>query len=182
MITLLNYWHYIILFIIFVIFSAGIVVAFQQSKKKLIFPMIITVILFSILISGFAIVTIDKYTKVAKLHKLKNKRLLGIEKIIFTGIVRNEGTHEIGTVKFEIKLVNKGHSAGNVKGGSFFKPSGIFDFFSGGAKLSNRPQKVVKEFIVAKNLKPGEAKSFRVYFDYPAYFKNVSYFTELHSH
>jgi len=82
----------------------------------------------------------------------------------------------------EIKLVNKGHATGKVKGGSFYKASGFFDFFSGGANILYRPQTITKEFVVAKNLKPGEAKSFRVYFDYPPYFEQVSQFTKLYSH
>ena len=48
---------------------------------------------------------------------------------MYTGIVKNEGKHEIGEVTIEIKLVNKGHATGNVKGGNFYKPSGFFEFF-----------------------------------------------------
>ncbi len=182
--TLFNYWHYTVLFIIFLIFIGGVFGAFKQEKKKLVAPMIFSVALISLLLVGFSIVTVDKYTKIAKLYKLKNKRILSIEKIVYTGIVKNEGNHEIGTVKLEIKLVNKGHATGNVKGGSFYKPSGFFDFFSDGAGLLSRrvkPQNITMKFVVAKNLKPGEAKSFRVYFDYPPYFKQVSAFTKLYA-
>jgi len=184
--TLFNYWHYIFIFIVLLIFSAGVYVAIKQPKKKLIFPMILSVSLISMLIFGFGMVTIDKYTKVAKLYKLENKRMLSIEKIIYTGIVKNEGNHEIGKIALEIKLVNKGHATGNVKGGNFYKPSGFFDFFSGGGAdllyKEHKPQNIVKKFVVAKNLKPGEAKAFRVYFDYPPYFRSVSEFTKLYSH
>ena len=180
--TLFNYWHFIVLGIIFLIFLTGIVFAFKQTKPKLVMPMIISVSLISILIAGFSIVVVDKYTKVAKLYKLENKRILSIEKIIYSGIVKNEGNHEIGKVVFEIKLVNKGHSAGNVKAGSFFKPSGFTDFFSGGSRKLYKPQQITKEFVVAKNLKPGEAKAFRVYFDYPPYFRSVSHFSKIYAH
>ncbi len=67
-----------------------------------------------------------------------------------------------------------GHT-GNVKAGSFFTPSGISDFF--GAGVLYKPQVITKEFVVAKNLKPGQSESFRVYFDYPPYFKNVAHFS-----
>jgi hypothetical protein len=180
--TLFNYLHFTVLGVLFLIFLIGVYFSFKQ-KPKLIVPMIISITLISVLIAGFSIVVIDKYTKVAKLYKLENKRILSIEKIIYTGIIKNEGNHEIGEVVFEIKLVNKGHATGNVKGGSFFSPSGFSDFFSGGAGLLyNKPQQIIKEFVVAKNLKPGEAKAFRVNFDYPPYFKNVSHFSKLYAH
>ncbi|WP_415397433.1 DUF2393 family protein [Sulfurimonas sp. CS5] len=179
MITLFNYWHYIVLAVILFIFVGGVVSTFKQTNKKLIFPMLISVSLISILLAGFSIVIVDKYTKFPKLYKLKNKRLLGIEKIIYTGIVKNEGNHEIGTVTIEIKLVNQGHTAGNVKGGNFYKPSGFMDFFSGGANILYKPQTIIKQFVVATNLKPGDAKAFRVHFGWPPYFRNVAEYVKV---
>ncbi len=179
--TLLNYWHYSVLGIIFIIFILGIIVSLKQ-KKKLVIPMIISVTLISILIAGFSIVVVDKYTKIVKLYKMKNKRLLSIEKIVYTGIVKNEGNHEIGEVTFEIKLVNKGHVTGNIKGSNFYRTSGFMEFFGEGANVLHKPQTVTKEFIVARNLKPGEAKSFRVYFDFPPYFRSVSQFSKVYGH
>ncbi|MCF6309913.1 MAG: DUF2393 domain-containing protein [Sulfurimonas sp.] len=180
--TLFNYWHFIVLGIILLISIITVILAFQQENKKLVAPIIFSTFLIVVLVSGFAIVVVDKYTKIAKLYKLKNKRILSIEKIIYSGIVKNEGYHEIGEVVFEIKLVNKGHIAGNVKAGSFFKPSGFSDFFSGGAGRNHKPQQITKEFVVARNLKPGEAKAFRVYFDYPPYFRSTSQFSKLYAH
>jgi hypothetical protein len=182
MITLFNYWHFVVLSVIFLIFLGGVVASLRQKEKKLILPMLFSVSLISLLLVGFSIVAVDKYTKKVKLYKLKNKRLLSIEKIVYTGIVKNEGNYKIGKVKVEIKIVNKGHATGNVKGGNFYKPSGFFDFFSGGSNALYKPQTVTKEFIVAKNLKPGAAKSFRVYFDYPPYFKSVSQFVKVYGH
>jgi hypothetical protein len=180
--TLLNYWHYIVLGIIGMIFIAGIVSAFKQPQKKLILPMLLSVTLVSALMAIFSVVVVDKYTKKVKLYKLKNKRLLSIEKIVYSGIVKNEGNHKIGKVTLEIKLVNKGHVTGNVKGGSFFKSSGFADFFSVGSNILYKPNSITKEFTVATNLKPGAAKSFRVYFDYPPYFRSVSDFANVSGH
>ncbi|NPA59693.1 MAG: DUF2393 domain-containing protein [Epsilonproteobacteria bacterium] len=182
MITLFNYWHFVLLGVIFIIFLGGILASFKQENKKLILPMLFSVSLICLLLAGFSIVAVDKYTKKVKLYKLKNKRLLSIEKIIYTGIVKNEGNYKIGKVKVEIKIVNKGHATGNVKGGNFYKPSGFFDFFSGGSNTIYKPQTVTKEFVVAKNLKPGSAKAFRIYFDYPPYFKSVSQFVKVYGH
>lgn len=182
MITLFNYWHFIVLGTIFFTFLGGVFFAFKQGNKKLITPIIISFSLISILVAGFSVVTIDKYTKVAKLYKLENKRMLSIEKIIFSGVVKNEGNHMIGKVVFEIKLVNKGRATGKAVTNSFFSPNSFMDFFSGSYNRLNKPQQVTKEFVVAKNLRPGESRMFRVYFDYPPYFRDVSHFTKLYAH
>ena len=184
MITLFNYWHYIVLFIISLIFIGGVIVAFKQDNPKLRLQIIFSSFLIFVLMAGFSIVAVDKYTKKVELYKLDNKRILSIEKIIYSGIVKNEGNHEVGEVVFEVKLVNKGHVTGNVKAGSFFSPSGFMEFFGGGFGFDrlNKPQQVTEKFVVARNLKPGEAKSFKVYFDYPPYFRSVSHFTKIYAH
>jgi len=180
--TLLNYVHYVVLVIIALFFIAGLVSALRQSDKKLMFGMLVSSFIISLFLAVFSVIVVDKYTKKAELYKLKNKRLLNIEKIVYTGIVKNEGSFAIGKVKLEVKLVNKGHATGNVKGGNFYKPSGVFDFFSGRYRANNKPQTITKVFIVAKNLKPGQLKRFRFYFDYPGYFRNVAQFTKLTEH
>ncbi|MEN8303938.1 MAG: DUF2393 family protein [Campylobacterota bacterium] len=183
--TLFNYWHFTVLGVIFLIFLGGVFSAFRQ-EKKLVVPMLISVTLITALIGGFSIVVVDKYTKIVKLYKMENKRLLSTEQIVYTGIVKNEGNHKIGKVTFEIKLVNKGHATGNVKGGNFYKASGITGFFenifSGGSSRANKIQSLTKEFVVAKNLKPGTAKSFRVYFKFPPHFRSMSHFAKVTGH
>ena len=180
--TLLNYWHYIVFAIIFLLFIGGVVSSLRQKSAKLRLSMLFSVTLISIFLAIFSVVVVDKYTKKVSLYKLKNKRILSIEKIIYTGIVKNEGKFPIGKVLLEIKLVNRGHATGNVKGGNFYKASGFFDFFSGGYNLNMKPQTVTKEFVVARNLKPGHSKPFRVYFDFPPYFRSVSQFTKVYGH
>jgi len=180
--TLFNYVHFITLGVIFIIFVLGVMGSLKQPNKKLVFGMLFSITLISIFLAVFSVVVVDKYTKVVGLYKLENKRLLSNEKIVYSGVVKNEGDHEIGEVTFEIKLVNKGHATGNVKGGNFYKASGFFAFFEGGYDLNFKPQSVTKEFIVATNLRPGEAKAFRVYFDYPPYFRSTSEFAKVWGH
>jgi hypothetical protein len=179
----LNYWHYIFLGIAFIIFLFGIFSALRQTKKSLIFPMIVSTVLVSSLLAVFSVLVVDKYTKKVKLLKIDNKRLLSTEQIVYTGVVQNVGNHEIGVVTLEIKLVNKGHTTGNVKGENFYKPSGFFDFFSNGMGIidNSKPQKVVQEFVIATNLQPGDTKHFRVYFKFPGYFRSVADFIELNA-
>jgi hypothetical protein len=182
-ITLFNAWHYGIVVVAFIILLGGILLAFRENNPKIKRQIIFLFFILFAVIAGFGIFAVDKYTKVAKLYKLENKRNLSTEEIMYSGIVKNEGKYEIGEVIFEIKLVNKGHVSGNVKSGSYFKPSNFFDFFSGGSFSDrSKPQQVIHEFVVAKNLKPGESQRFRVYFEYPPYFSSVSHFSKLYVH
>ena len=180
--TLLNYWHFIAFGVIFLMFVAGAVFSLKQETQKLRMSMLFSVALVSVFLAFFSVLVVDKYTKKVELYKMENRRLLSIEKIVYTGIVKNEGNHEIGKVTFEIKLVNKGHVTGNVKGGNFFKPSSFLDFFGGGFNRNARPQSITEEFVVAKNLKPGQSQSFRVYFKYPPYFSSTAQFASVKGH
>lgn len=177
---LFNYWHYIVIAVLLIIYVIGVVVANKTLEKKLKIPMITSFTVIMLLIAVFSLIAVDKYTKTVNLYKFENKRILSIEKIVYTGIVKNDGNHEIGEVTFEIKIVNKAREMG--KRASFFTPQGFQEFFGGGANILYRPQTITKTFVVARNLKPGEAKSFRVYFDYPPYFKNVSQFAKVWGH
>ncbi len=180
--TLLNYWHFITFGIIFFIFIGGAFSAMKQDENKVKVSMFTSVVVICVFLAGFSILVVDKYTKEVKLYKLKNKRLLSTEQIIYTGRVKNVGKHKIGKVTFEIKLVNRGHATGNVKGGNFYKSSGFFDFFTSGFNKMSKPQSVTKEFTVATNLKPGTSQSFRVYFRYPPYFRSTAQFSKVWGH
>lgn len=175
----LNYFHYISLGFIFIIFIFGMRSAFKQKNTKLILPMVFSVVLITGLLAVLAVVIVDKYTKDVKLYKLDSKRLLSIEKVVYTGVVKNEGDFPIGEVVFELKLVNGAHAIGSINGNTIYKPSSFFDLFSEGKGVLYKPQSIVKRFVVAKNLKPKASKSFRVYFDYPPYFRNVSAFPKV---
>ncbi|HUH43182.1 MAG: DUF2393 family protein [Sulfurimonas sp.] len=185
MITLFNYWHYIAFSIGLLAFGVGVFFALKQKKLSMILSIIFSVTLVTILMSAISIVVIDKYTKIAKLYKLENKRNLSTEEIMYSGVVKNEGNFEIGEVTFEIKLVNKGHVGSNVKAGTFFTPKGFSDFFgflaSDELNKGVRPQQITHKFVVAKNLRPKESKEFRVYFAYPPYFSNVSHFSKIYA-
>jgi len=181
--TLFNYWHFIVLFIILLLTVVGIVASLNQKNKKLAYSMMFSIVLVAVFMAVFSVIIVDKYTKNVELAKLHNKRLLSTEEISYYGIVKNVGKFPVGKVTFEIKLVNKGHATGNVKGGNFYKPSGFMDFFTGGFGISSRkPQTVTKKFIVARNLKPGQSKEFRVYFHYPPYFRSTAEFAKVYGH
>ena len=182
--TLFNVWHYVVFAIIALIFVGGIIAALQQKKSSIKISMLFSITLISVFLAVFSVFVVDKYTKKVELSKLKNKRILSIEKIVYSGIVKNVGKYPVGKVVLNIKLVNKGHATGNVKGGNFYKPSGFFEFLGSavGDKKKNKPQAIEKEFVIAKNLKPGQAKPFRVYFRYPPYFRSTAQFTKVYAH
>lgn len=181
--TELNYVHYITFFVIFLIFIFGIYKSLQQTKVSLKTSMLFTVTLISAFLAVFSVFVVDKYTKSAKLIKINNKRILGIEKIVYTGIVQNTGNFTVGEAVLEIKLVNRGHATGNVKGGNFYKATGFFQFFTEGLGIEkDKPQTIVQKFIIAKKLEAGKSKRFRVYFDYPPYFSSVADFVTLTVH
>jgi len=96
--------------------------------------------------------------------------------------VKNIGKYPVAKVYLNIKLVNAGHATGNVKGGNFFQNSGFSDFFSRGANVLYKPQSIEKEFVIARNLKPGEVLPFRVTFRYPPYFRNTADFVKVYAH
>ena len=178
----LNIWHFLVLIITIIMFSGGIYFIIKKAPEKLKIPMAISVALVTLLIGTLFFFVVDKYTKKVTLYKLESKRILSIEKIVYTGIVKNTGAHNIGKVTFELKLLNKGRGADNIKPGAFYETSNFFDFFGGGTGVLYKPQTIVKKFIVAKDLEPGKSKSFRVYFTWPAYFKNVAEFPKVYGH
>ncbi|MFT7860955.1 MAG: DUF2393 family protein [Sulfurimonas sp.] len=181
--TEFNYVHYITFFVIFLIFLGGVYKSLKQEKQSLKTSMLFTTVLISVFLAVFSVFVVDKYTKNAQIYKIKNKRILSIEKIVYTGIVKNTGNFTIGKVVLEIKLVNRGHATGNVKGGNFYKSTGFLEFFTEGMGIErDKPQTIVKRFVIAKKLTPGKAKSFRVYFDYPPYFSSVADFIKIETH
>ncbi len=180
--TYFTIWHYFVILLGIITISFGIFLAFKQKEKKIILPMIFSIFLIVILVVSFTLVALDKYTKKVTLSRVENHRILALEKIVYTGVVKNVGNYKIGKVTFEVKLVNKAHTTGNVKAGSFFNPSGFAEFFSGGMNILYKPQTITKKFVVAKNLLPNKAQSFRVMFDYPPYFEKVSQFTSVSGH
>jgi len=174
--------HYSVLGVVFLVFVLGIIASLKQGNKKLVLPMIFSVFLISALVASIGVMAAEKYTKKVKLIKVQNRRYLTQEKISYFGFIKNVGKYKVAKAYISIKLVNAGHATGNVKPGNFYKASGFLEFFSSGANVLYKPQTIEKNFLIAKNLKPGEVVPFRVTFDYPPYFKNTSNFIKAYAH
>jgi len=184
MTTYFTIWHWSAVTGFALIFLFLVLLSLKEKNQKNILSMIFASFLVIMTAGAFSIMALDKYTKKATLYGVKNTRILRNETIVFTGFVKNKGDYTIGKIKLTVKLVNKGHVTGNVKGGSFYKPSGMFDFISsfGGESKTYKPQKVEKVYTVATNIEPGKATFFRVEMPFPGYFKHVSEFTSITAH
>jgi len=179
--TYFTVWHYVVLIIVLFVLIGGVVVSLKQEKKSMVLPMLFSVTLVSLSIGLLSMFVVDKYTKHVKLYKLKSKRILSIEKIIYRGVVKNTGNYTIGKVTFDIKLVSRGKRKG-LESTTFYKTSSFLDFFSNVTKSSKGSNTVTESFVVAKNLKPGQVKAFRVYFRFPPNFSNVSEYPKVYGH
>lgn len=179
----INIWHIVVIIFMLLLLGLALYFSLTYKEKKIRFAMAGSSFLILTVITIFAFVAVEKYTKELSLSKVESKRLLNIEKVVYTGFVTNTGSHKVAKAFFEIKLVNKGRATGGLRGISFFSPSSWKDIFGEGANiLYNKPQIIVKSFLVATDLKPGQSQQFRVYFDFPPYFRDVSEFTSVYGH
>ncbi len=180
--TLFNIWHYLVIFMLLPVLVGGVFLALKDENSKYRVEIIVSFFLVFLFLSGIGIYAVDKNTKVAKLYRLENKRNLNTEKIMFSGVVRNEGNYEIGEVVLEIKLENATHNAANVDRGSYFVPSGFLYSFLGFGSKDDKPSRIEEKFTVAENLKPGETKDFIVYIDYPTHFQGFASSSAIYAH
>jgi len=135
------------------------------------------------MIAIFSMFVLDKYTKVARLENVTQKRILMSETLTLTGKIRNIGNFDIGKCTLEVKLVSNALNSANVSGSQIFSPSGlnVFNLFSS-KKKDAKPSTVINEFIIAKNFRKGELKNFSVAMHYPPYFQKPYMNYKLYCH
>ncbi len=175
--TILHWITIVILLVMFVLFS---VIAFKQTSKKILLSMLFANLLFTIMLTILSMLILDKYTKVAKLESITQKRILISESFTISGKIRNIGNFNIGECKLEVKLVNNPMVAGSVSGSQVFSPSG-FEFLSI-KKRNDKPSTIINEFTIAKNFKKGELRNFSVSMPYPPYFQKPFMNYKLYCH
>ena len=180
--TYFTIWHYLTVVVALLVIIGGVVVATKQEKKEFILLIIPSIFVMTVLITILILIGLDSYTKKASLSNVSHHRILSIEKMVYTGIVKNTGNYTIGKVTLEVKLTNKAYSTGILQSGSYFKPNGFLNFFRGSTNLLNQPQTVTKSFVIASDLKPKEVQDFRVLFDFPPYFDNATSSTSTTAH
>ena len=170
--TYMTLWNYGALGIIGTIFLILLIVTLQDSTKiSTKVSIIITYLLTSIALSYGALLFIDTYTKNVILSEVKDKRFLPTEKIFFTGSVYNEGDYTVGTVRVEIKIINRETAA--KEGEPSFQSNAVAEML-GDDPTTYKPSYLITTEIVATNLKPGQRKSFRITMPHPPHFKGYS--------
>ncbi len=168
-------WSFLILLLIFLFFSI------KQKNKKLIMPMIFSSFLTVGTLAFFSIFVLDKYTKKAKLLRVKHSRILLNESITVSGVVKNVGKFKIGKCKLEVKIASNPMAGKNLSGSAVFNPkASIFEMFSN--KENGKKTSVIKEFDIVYNLEPGVWKPFSVSMKFPPYLKNPYLKYKLYCH
>jgi len=176
--TILHWFAIIGLLALFILIS---IISLKQKNKKLILPMLFSnLLVFSMLII-LSMYVLDKYTKIARLESVTQKRILITESLVLTGRIRNIGKFAISTCKLEVKLVSNAMTGGNVKGSSVFKPTAGLSFLSS-KKSNERPSTVITEKVIAKNIKPTELRNFSISVKYPPYFQKPYMNYKLYCH
>ncbi len=171
--------HIITLFILFIIFIILLIVSLKETRKKVLFAMIFSNFLVISMLAVFSMFVLDKYTKKARLEDISQARVLISESFVVTGRVRNIGKFGISKCFLKVKLVNNAITAGNLKGSNIYKPTVGLEFL---AKTTGKEKKstIIKNFLIAKNLRVNELRNFSASMRYPSYFQSPSLIYKLH--
>ncbi len=170
--------HIITLVILFIIFIALLIISFKETRKKVLFAMIFSNFLVISTLAVFSMFVLDKYTKKARLEDISQARVLISESFVITGRVRNIGKFDISKCMLNVKLVNDAVTSGNLKGSTLYKPSSGLDFLTN--KTDIQQSTVIKDFVIARNLKVDELRNFSTSMRYPSYFKKPRLIYKLH--
>lgn len=171
--------HIITLSVLFVIFIILLIVSLKETRKKVLFAMIFSNFLVVSMLAVFSMFVLDKYTKKARLEDMSQARVLISESFVITGRVRNIGRFDISKCFLNVKLVNNAISAGNLNGSTVYKPTGGLEFLTKSTG-QERKSTIIKDFLIAKNLKVDELRNFSASMRYPSYFKSPTLRYKLH--
>ena len=165
-----NLFHILVLIIIIVLFIGftALIILKEKRVKVAISFLIVNVTVMSC-ITVISMMLIDKYTKVAVIENLMGKRTLINESISYSGIIRNVGYGYINSCVINIELIN---TPVEKLEASAFEARGFFDTYISGSRGPKSSQK--GEFLIVKDLKSGEYKSFSFIMPYPSHFNNHS--------
>lgn len=173
--------HILVLIAIFLLFMILCILSFRQYSGKMLTSMLFTITLVSLMLGLFAMLTLDKYTKKAKIVSFEHQRVLRSESIVFRGQVRNIGNFNIGSCKIEIKIINN-PSPKDLSKNSMFQPrSGLgflFDIF--GKKDDKVTSVLTKKFKISGSLSPQQTQKFILTMPFPTHFKKPSIHQKLY--
>jgi len=172
--------HWITLIVFLLLFILLVIVSKKETNPKIFWSMVFSSFLVTSMLALFSMFVLDKYTKKAKLINITHKRVLLNETIMFFGQVQNVGRFKIGHCKLEVKMVNNALNLNNISGKTFYAPkSGLGSLFT---NKEEKPSTIIKDFTIAKNLKPGEIRNFSATMPYPPYFQKADIRYKLYCH
>ena len=92
--------HWILILIIFFIFALVLVLTIRNhdGKSSLLAPILANIFIMGI-VAVFAIYGLDKYTKVARLENITQKKVLINESFSISGQIRNIGNSQISALR-----------------------------------------------------------------------------------
>lgn len=165
--------HWLALAILALLYIILAILMVRNTEKS----SLLATFLVLLLILGFTFLALDNYTKTAKLENVTHQKILINETFSITGQIRNIGKFAIGTCVLEVKITQDLQE--KILEGSMFKPnSGIKNLFKWNSSQKEPQIATKKKFVIAKNLKPREIRSFLVSMPYPPtltkpYIRNV---------
>lgn len=172
--------HWFVIVIIFLLFCLVLVLTIRNhdGKSSLFAPILANIFIMGIFTS-FAIYGLDKYTKVARLENITQKKVLINESFSISGQIRNIGNFQIGKCVLEVKISNELSDTTGSESIVFQPKSALSNFFR---KDTDSSVATTKEFVIAENLHKNEMRNFTVFMRYPPSFSKPYIRYELYCH
>ncbi|WP_041956096.1 DUF2393 family protein [Sulfurospirillum arsenophilum] len=161
--TVLHWFAMIVIVLLFALIVT-LTVRSNDGKASLVPPILATFFILS-LFAIFAIYALDKYTKVARLENVVQKKVLINESFSITGQIRNIGQFKIGQCVLEVKIANDSLEKIGADSAIFVPKSALDNLFNWGE--GTKSIETIKEFVIAENLHTGEMRNFTVFMRYP---------------
>lgn len=165
-----TYFHIIFIILIAIFFCLIAFLVLRKPKPLKSVVVIVSSLFVSFLAcSALACITLDEYTKVAKITNLQYKRVLVNESMQFSGIVSNVGGFDISYCKLNVRLTNSPSRLQALTPDLFQQQGGFWENFF---KKQKKPiiSTVNEDFEIAQDLKANSARPFSVYIRYPTTF------------
>lgn len=165
--TYFTIFHWFAMIVIVLIFILIVVLTVRNNdgKTSLIPPILASVFILSIF-TIFAIYALDKYTKIARLENVVQKKVLINESFSISGQIRNIGKFKIGQCVLEVKMGNDSLEKIGADSAIFVPKSALDNLFNWGEGVKSVD--TIKEFVIAENLHTGEVRNFTVFMRYPS--------------
>lgn len=160
--TILHWLAIGVLSLLFILVS--ILILRTNDKQSSALPAILTMLLFFVLLSFLALYVLDKYTKLARLENVVQKKVLINESFSISGQIRNIGNFKIGECVLEVKISN-GTIESSIDGPLFVPKSAFDNLFKRDSSYTTI--ETTKSFVIAENFNKGELRNFTVFMRYP---------------